>query len=160
MNLIVASIGRLKEDAELRLQERYASRVKQAGRALALGPFDVVELPESRAQSVSERVADEAERLLARIPAGSLVVTLDERGKSLSSDQFARLIAKARDDGRRAATFLIGGADGHGPAARDRADLLLSLSAMTLPHGLARVVLAEQLYRAVTILAGHPYHRA
>jgi 23S rRNA (pseudouridine1915-N3)-methyltransferase len=95
----------------------------------------------------------------ATIKAG-LRVALDERGKALSSDAFARLMGHKRDDGVASLAFLIGGPDGNGKAVLDAADLTLSLGSMTLPHGLARVVLIEQVYRAVTILSGHPYHRA
>jgi 23S rRNA (pseudouridine1915-N3)-methyltransferase len=159
MNIVLASIGKLKEEAELRLLERSVGRIKQAGRAVVLGPVEMIELSESRLPTPQARKDDEAQRLLARVPPSGFVVTLDERGKSLSSEAFAQRLAAARDDGVRAAVFLLGGPDGHGAAARERANVVLSLSAMTLPHGLARVVLAEQLYRAVTILSGHPYHR-
>ena len=102
----------------------------------------------------------ESMQLLAAVPEGAVVVALDERGQDLSSGAFAERLARWRDDGARAVAFLIGGADGLAPAARERADLLLALGRMTWPHMLVRVMLAEQLYRATTILAGHPYHRA
>jgi 23S rRNA (pseudouridine1915-N3)-methyltransferase len=105
-------------------------------------------------------MADEAHRLLAKSDGAGLRIVLDERGKGHTSAQFAKMLGEARDAGHRGAAVLIGGPDGHGPAARDAADLLLSLGPMTLPHGLARVILAEQVYRAITILSGHPYHRA
>lgn len=160
MQIIIAAIGKLKEDAELTLWERYAARVKQAGRAVAIGPLDLKELTESRLGSAEARMAEEAQRLLAKCDGAGFRIVLDERGKSLTSAAFAQLLGQARDAGHRSTAVLIGGPDGHGAAARDGADIVLSLGAMTLPHGLARVVLAEQIYRAVTILAGHPYHRA
>jgi 23S rRNA (pseudouridine1915-N3)-methyltransferase len=91
--------------------------------------------------------------------AAEVRVVLDATGRALSSEAFARFLAESRDGGAKEMAFLIGGPDGHGPAVLDAATLKLSLGPMTLPHGLARIVLAEQLYRASTILAGHPYHR-
>ena len=159
MRLIVAAVGRLK-DAERELCTRYAKRLDASGRGLGLGPLTISELGESRAASAEARKADEAARLLKAASAASQRIVLDEGGKTLSSEAFARWIAKARDDGCKELAFLIGGPDGHGPEALDGAALKLSLGPMTLPHGLARAVLIEQLYRAATILSGHPYHRA
>lgn len=112
----------------------------------------------SEGRPVERMAAAEGERLLAAVPRGARKVVLDERGRSLSTRQLAERMSEWQTDGGDVA-FLLGGPDGHAPAVRDSADLLLSLSPMTLPHGLARVVLLEQLYRATTILAGHPYHR-
>lgn len=159
MRLIVAAVGRLK-DAERELCERYKKRFDASGRPLGLGPLDISELSESRAETAAARKADEAARLLKATTAAGARVVLDESGKTLSSDAFARWIAHTRDSGCKGLAFLIGGPDGHGPAAVQGAVLKLSLGAMTLPHGLARAVLIEQLYRAATILSGHPYHRA
>jgi 23S rRNA (pseudouridine1915-N3)-methyltransferase len=103
---------------------------------------------------------DEEARRLLEVAAGARIVMLDARGKGQTSEAFAAELRRARDGGVEAIAFLIGGADGHGEAVRAAASQTLSLGAMTLPHGLARVVLAEQLYRAATIIAGHPYHRA
>ena len=105
-------------------------------------------------------MAEEAGRLIAALPAGGMVVALDERGKSLTSPDFAGHVGRARDAGRGAFAFVIGGPDGLAGEVRARADLVLSFGALTWPHQLVRVLLAEQLYRAMTILAGHPYHRA
>lgn len=160
MRLILAAIGRLKDGAERDLYERYAERLAASGRALAIGPLALAELPESRAQTADLRKADEAQRLLAAAKPAEARIVLTETGKSLTSEAFARLLAQHRDNGVSALALLIGGPDGHGEAALAGASLKLSLGAMTLPHGLARVVLAEQLYRATTILSGHPYHRA
>jgi 23S rRNA (pseudouridine1915-N3)-methyltransferase len=159
MRLIVAAVGRLK-DAERELCERYAKRVDASGRALGLGPLSLSELNESRAAAADARKADEAARLLKAASAASLRVVLDEAGKPLTSEAFAKWIAATRDGGCKAVSFLIGGPDGHGPEAMQGAALKLSLGPMTLPHGLARALLIEQLYRATTILSGHPYHRA
>lgn len=158
MRLTIAAIGRLKDGGERVLVDRYVKRCA-AGRTLGLGPVDEIELPESRLAQAAERQADEAKRLLKAVASADLIIALDERGKTLGSPEFSRWLGARRDDGRRHAAFLIGGPDGHGPDALRPAALRLSLGPMTLPHGLARAVLAEQLYRAITILSGHPYHR-
>lgn len=160
MRLIISAIGRLKDGGERELYDRYAQRLDQTGRAVALGPLTLNEFPESKLASAGLRMADEATRLLKTSADCQIVIALDETGRQYSSAAFAALLGKHRDAGVKAAAFLIGGADGHGDAALAAATIKLSLGAMTLPHGLARVVLAEQLYRAATILAGHPYHRA
>ena len=108
----------------------------------------------------AERMAREGALLLAAVPAGATIVVLDGRGQALTSAAFAARLGRWRDDGVRELCFLIGGADGHTPDVLGRANFLLSLGAMTWPHMLARVMLAEQLYRAQSILTGHPYHRA
>ena len=159
MRLIVAAVGRLK-DAERELCERYSKRFDAAGRSLGLGPLAITELSESRAASADARKADEAARLMKAAGAADVRVVLDEAGKALSSEAFAKWIAQRRDGGAKGLAFLIGGPDGHGAADLDGAALKLSLGAMTLPHGMARAVLIEQLYRAATILSGHPYHRS
>jgi 23S rRNA (pseudouridine1915-N3)-methyltransferase len=159
MRVIIAAVGRLK-DAERALFDRYAKRFDAAGRALGLGPLNLAEIGESRAATSELRKAEEAQRLLKAASAAEVTVALEETGRTLSSAAFAQLIAKHRDGGAKTLGFLIGGADGHGEAALGAATLKMSLGPMTLPHGLARVVLAEQLYRAATILSGHPYHRA
>lgn len=160
MRLAIVAVGRLKDGPERALYLTYAKRLDEAGRALALGPLALTELAEGRAQTVAQRREDEARRLLERAHDASVTVALDGGGKSLASEAFARWLAEQRDGGARSAAFLIGGPDGHGAEVLKAAQFKLSLGPMTLPHGLARVVLAEQLYRAATILAGHPYHRA
>lgn len=159
MRLIVAAVGRLK-DAERELCERYQKRFDAAGRTLGLGPLAISELGESRAAGAVARKAEEAARLLKAAAPATVRVVLDEGGKALGSEAFAKWLAQTRDGGCKALAILIGGPDGHGPEAVQGAALKLSLGAMTLPHGLARAVLIEQLYRAATILSGHPYHRA
>lgn len=160
MRLLIAAIGRLKDGGEASLVERYAKRIDQAGRAVALAPLSITELSESRAATTVERKADEAQRLIAATASAERRIVLDETGPQLGSEAFAARLRDIRDAGARELAFLIGGPDGHGDAARNKADLLLSLGPMTLPHGLARVVLVEQIYRAVTIISGHPYHRS
>ena len=158
MRLIVAAVGRLK-DAERALFDRYAKRFDASGRALGLGPLKLSEINESRAATDTLRTDDEARRLMKAAAAAEVRIVLDAGGRPLSSEAFARLLAESRDGGAKEMAFLIGGPDGHGSAVLDAATLKLSLGPMTLPHGLARIVLAEQFYRAATILAGHPYHR-
>ncbi|MBS0240919.1 MAG: 23S rRNA (pseudouridine(1915)-N(3))-methyltransferase RlmH [Proteobacteria bacterium] len=159
MRLSIIAIGRLKDGGERVLVDRYRERLSGA-RTIGLGPMSEKELAESRLGSASERMAEEASRLLRAAETSDLKVALSEEGKQLSSEAFARFIGQKRDAGVRQAAFLIGGADGHGKAVLAAAQVVLSLGPMTLPHGMARAVLAEQLYRASTILAGHPYHRA
>lgn len=160
MRVTLAAVGRLKDGPDRELYERYADRFSASGRALALGPLKLVELPEARASGVAQRKADEAERLLKAVADAEARIVLDEHGEAIDSEGFARWLARTRDGGCQTLGILIGGPDGHGDAALSSATLKLSLGAMTLPHGLARIVLAEQLYRAATILAGHPYHRS
>jgi len=160
MRLLIAAVGKLKQGPERELYAHYLARAEALGRSLSLTPLMGLELPESKAASAEARCAAEADALLAKVPPAHTLISLDPAGKMLSSETFAAALAKYRDGGASGLAFLIGGADGLGLAARNKADLLLSLGPMTLPHGLARIVLAEQLYRAMTILAGHPYHRA
>lgn len=160
MRLTVAAIGRLKEGPERELAERYRKRADQLGRRTGFRELEVIEVRESRAQEIGKRMAEEAAALAKLIPDKAAIVTLDERGESLDSAAFARQLGKWRDAGRPAAVFIIGGDDGIAPALRDRATLRLAFGAATWPHQLVRGMLLEQIYRATTILAGHPYHRA
>ena len=148
----------MKSGPERELVARYLDRAAGGGKPLALTGFDVIEFGESRASSPASRKSDEAKALRAALPQG-IVVALDERGKSIGSEAFAGQVGRWRDDGRPAASFVIGGADGLDPAFVQSADLVLSFSPMVWPHQLVRIMLAEQLYRATTILSGHPYHR-
>jgi len=160
MRLTILAIGRLKDGAERELFARYAKRIDAFGRAQALGPLELREFSEARENSAAERRSAEARRLLDAVPQRAITVSLDETGRSINSANFADAFQHYRDAGFRDVAFLIGGPDGHGSEVAGRSDLVLSLSAMTLTHGLARVVLAEQIYRACSIIAGHPYHRA
>ena len=155
MRIALLAVGRLRGGPEQALIDDYLTRFETSGRALALGPARVIEVEPRRGRGPDP----EAEALLAALPEGP-VIALDERGRTLDSPAFAQLLARHRDDGARDLSLLIGGADGHGTAVRQRADLLLSLGPMVWPHMLVRVMLAEQLYRAASILAGSPYHRA
>jgi 23S rRNA (pseudouridine1915-N3)-methyltransferase len=150
----IVAVGRMKAGPEKALFDFYAARVRPA--------IVLAEVEEKRPLSSAELKAREAELLLAALDDAKgkrAVVALDERGKTLSSRDFAQRLQRFEDDGAQEIAFLIGGADGHGAAVLDRADLKLSLGAMTWPHLMVRAMLAEQLYRAQQILAGHPYHR-
>lgn len=160
MRLTIAAIGRMKAGPERELADRYLDRLKKTGGALGLDYAGLVEFPESRLSTTSERTRDEAARLTAPLAETSVRIVLDERGRTLSSEEFAGALADFRDAGRRDAAVLIGGPDGHDKALRSSADLTLSLGRLTYPHQIARILIAEQLYRAATILAGHPYHRS
>ena len=160
MRLLIAAIGKLKQGPERDLFAHYLGRAEAAGRKLYLSPLGVIEVAESRGATARVRIQAEAESLLAKIPSAHKLVCLDRGGEAIDSAAFARLLAKFRDEGAEGVAFLIGGADGLSKEALAKAAKVLSLGPMTLPHGLARIVLAEQIYRAATILAGHPYHRA
>ncbi|QCI65338.1 23S rRNA (pseudouridine(1915)-N(3))-methyltransferase RlmH [Phreatobacter stygius] len=158
MRLILVAVGRTKAGPETELAARYQDRAAKAGKALGFRGLDVVTLDESRAADGAQRKAEEA-GAIRRQRVGRLIL-LDERGKSLGSEAFAERLGRWKDKSEEAATLVIGGPDGLDPALHAEADLVLSFGAMTWPHQLVRVLALEQLYRAMTILAGHPYHRA
>jgi 23S rRNA (pseudouridine1915-N3)-methyltransferase len=160
MRLVVVSIGRLKQGPERILAERYRERFDDIGRKLGFRGLDIHEIPESRARDAATRMAEEAAAILAAIPEKSAVVALDQRGDNIDSGAFARHLGRWRDQQVGNTIFLIGGADGLSPDLRRKAKLGLAFGAATWPHQLVRVMLLEQIYRAATILAGHPYHRA
>ena len=149
-------MGRLRTGPERALIDDYITRFDRTGRALGLGPLTVSEVEDRKGGGMEAEAA-----LLERaVPRGAVVVALDERGQVMGSPEFAERLAGWRDAGRGDVAFLIGGADGLAPGLRTRADAALSFGRMVWPHMLARVMLAEQLYRAASILAGSPYHRA
>jgi 23S rRNA (pseudouridine1915-N3)-methyltransferase len=160
MRLMVAAVGRLKAGPERELAERYQDRVAKTGRAVGLRDIELFEIRESRAQDASRRMLEESIALANLVPDGAKTVVLDERGENLDSHSICNHLRAWRDGGRAAAVFVIGGADGLAPEFKDRADLVLAFGTATWPHQLARIMLLEQLYRSVTILSGHPYHRA
>lgn len=160
MRLVVAAVGRLKAGPERELARRYLERIGQIGRAVGLDAPEVVELDESRARSAERRKVEEGAALKAALDPKLVLVALDENGKALSSEAFAGMIGRRRDDGAAGVAFVIGGADGLDPALLAAADARIAFGAMTWPHQIVRILLAEQLYRAATILAGHPYHRS
>ncbi|WP_138380955.1 23S rRNA (pseudouridine(1915)-N(3))-methyltransferase RlmH [Luteithermobacter gelatinilyticus] len=155
MQIHIIAVGRLKKGPELDLVREYVKRTPW--------PVTITEVEEKRPVKGTERLMREAELILSalsRLRSGSSpIIALDERGKNMRSTDFAAHIAQWRDSGHNTLTFLIGGADGFAPEIREQADLKLSFGAMTWPHMMVRLMLCEQIYRASTILAGHPYHR-
>ena len=149
----------MKQGPERELVARYLDRATAGGKALGLTGFSVSELTESRASSAAARKSEEARALREHLPGSGTLVTLDEHGAVMSSEDFAKKLGRWRDDGIQAVSFVIGGADGLDPAFLKQATLSLSFSPLTWPHQLVRIMLAEQIYRATTILSGHPYHR-
>jgi 23S rRNA (pseudouridine1915-N3)-methyltransferase len=160
MRLIVAAVGRLKRGPERDLAERYHERAAKAGRAIGIRAVTISEFGESPARRAPERMSQEAADLAHAIPEGAAMVALDEYGESLASEALAQRIGRWRDQGRPALVFLIGGPDGLAPELLAKADLRLAFGRMTWPHQVVRIMILEQLYRAIAILSGHPYHRA
>ena len=148
MRVIVLAVGRCRDRVIIGQWDDYARRLPWN--------LSLVEINDADGPAKKQR---EAQKLLSAVPQGALVIALDERGKTLDSRGFADWIERQRDEGRREMALIIGGADGLDQSVCERADLLLSLGAMTWPHMMVRVMLLEQLYRAHTILVGHPYHR-
>jgi 23S rRNA (pseudouridine1915-N3)-methyltransferase len=159
MRVLVLAVGRMKKGAEAEIADRYLKRAVQAGRAVGIRSIEIVEIRESRAQDAERRKLEESIAIANLIPDDAAVVLLDERGEGIGSAAFADQIGRWRDGGQAAATFVIGGADGLAETLRDRARVTLNFGQATWPHQLVRIMLLEQLYRAVTILSGHPYHR-
>lgn len=153
-------MGRLKAGPERLLADDYLKRAEGAGRKTGITGLRVQEFAESQAASAAARKAEEARLIAAALPPRAFAVALDERGEAMGSEAFAGLVRRHLDQGTPDLAFLIGGPDGHAPETRETAGLMLSLGIMTWPHRLVRVMLLEQIYRAVTILTGHPYHRA
>ena len=149
------AVGRQKGGPEATLVADYLSRFDAVGRGMGLGPASVIEVEDKKRRGASA----EGALLMSAAPESACLIALDERGKTMDSRAFAALLADQRDQGRRDMAFLIGGADGHQADLRGRCDRLVSFGPMVWPHLLARVMLAEQLYRAASILAGSPYHR-
>jgi 23S rRNA (pseudouridine1915-N3)-methyltransferase len=150
MRMTVAAVGRVRDGPIADLIRDYTRRL----------PWDVTFREVTEGRDASRRKSVEAEALLAAVPEGAALVALDEQGKAMTSGDFAAWLGERRDNGQRDIAFLIGGADGLDDSIVDRAGLKLSLGRMTWPHLMARLLLVEQLYRAHTILTGHPYHRA
>ncbi len=160
MRLLIAAVGRLKAGPERELLDRYVERTNAAGRAVSLGPLEVSDVSESQDRRPQDRIVDEAQKLEAAVPKGARRILLDSGGRALKSEDFAARLAALRDQGAPSVVFFIGGADGLDPKLKSDADLVLSYGAATFPHQIVRILLAEQIYRAITILSGHPYHRA
>jgi len=160
MRLVVIAVGRMKKGPERELAERYRERFDDLGRKLGFRGLEIHEIPESRARDPATRMAEEAAAISAAIPAKSVLVVLDERGKNVDSSTFAGHLGRWRDESVANTIFVIGGADGLSPDLQRKANLSIAFGAATWPHQMVRVMLLEQVYRAATILAGHPYHRA
>ncbi len=160
MRLVVVSIGRLKQGPERELADRYRERFGDIGRKLGFRGLEIHEIPESRARDAATRISEEAAAISAAIPEKSVLVALDEHGDNIDSAAFARHLGRWRDETVANTIFAIGGADGLSPDLRRKAKLCVAFGAATWPHQIVRVMLLEQIYRAATILAGHPYHRA
>jgi 23S rRNA (pseudouridine1915-N3)-methyltransferase len=160
MRLVIAAVGRLKAGPERALLDKYRERFVPLAKRLGLAPVAWHEIGESRSADAARRREEEGAALLELAGDAEFLVALDEQGKPLTSQAFAQTLAKVRDGGAKSAAIVVGGPDGLSQTVRAAAHLKLSFGAITLPHGLARIVLAEQLYRAATILVGHPYHRA
>ena len=156
MRLHICAVGRLRAGPARDLVDDYTQRIDRSGRPLGIGPVSEHEIEDKKGGGMMA----EAEMLGRILPVGAMIVAMDERGSVISSPEFATQLAKWRDDGRQDVAFIIGGADGIAPLLRDRADFSISFGKMVWPHLLVRVMLAEQLYRATTILGGGPYHRA
>jgi 23S rRNA (pseudouridine1915-N3)-methyltransferase len=160
MRLVMVCVGKLKAGPERVLFERYFKRLTEGARTAGLAGVDLREIGESRARRPDERRAEEAAAILAAAPKGAALVLLDERGPSATSEEWAADIGRARDASQPSYAVAIGGPDGLDPSLRAAAHRIVSFGAMTWPHQLVRVMAGEQLYRAMTILAGHPYHRS
>jgi 23S rRNA (pseudouridine1915-N3)-methyltransferase len=160
MRVVVIAIGRLKQGPERELAERYRERFDDIGRKLGFRGLEIHEIAESRARDTVTRMAEEAAAISALIPEKYLLVALDERGENVDSAAFARHLERWRDQSVANTIFTIGGADGLSPDLQRKAKLRIAFGSATWPHQMVRVMLLEQIYRAATILAGHPYHRA
>ena len=155
MRVHLCAVGRMRAGPERALVDDYTTRFDRSGRALGLGPLTEHEVEDKRGGGMEA----EAELLARAVPNGAVLVVMDERGKLLTSPDFAAQLGKWRDAGRQDVAFVIGGADGIAPGLRGRADFAISFGQMVWPHMMVRAMLAEQLYRAATILGGGPYHR-
>jgi 23S rRNA (pseudouridine1915-N3)-methyltransferase len=159
MRLIVIAVGRLKPGPERELAETYRQRAQASGRALGVREIEIIEIRESRARDAERRRAEESIAVANVIPERATIVILDERGQNLDSVGLATQLRDWRGEDRPAVCFVIGGADGLASSLRGQAKLTLAFGAATWPHQLTRIMLLEQLYRAASIVAGHPYHR-
>ena len=160
MRLSVIAVGRLKAGPEKTLADDYLARAEAFGRKAGIARVAVSEFAESQGATAALRIAEERRMMAGALPRRGFTVVLDERGKTMASEAFAHLLRRHLDEATPEVSFVIGGPDGHAAETRSEAGLLLSLGAMTWPHRLVRVMLFEQIYRALTILLAHPYHRS
>ncbi len=159
MRLFIVAVGRLKQGPERELAQRFHDRVAKSGRAIGLRSLHLIEIDEARAREAAERLKLEADKIAAALPPDAAMIVLDEKGEACSSEAFAGRIGRFRDEGKAALAFVIGGPDGLAGELGKRADWIVAFGRMTFPHQLIRIMLLEQIYRAMTILSGHPYHR-
>jgi 23S rRNA (pseudouridine1915-N3)-methyltransferase len=160
MRLCLAAIGRLKTGPEKQMADDYAARIEQLGKKAGINALKIGEWAESQQANAKQRMDDEASILWSAVPQGAVTFVLDERGISHSSEEFATKIRKCADTGVSDLVFMIGGPDGHAPETRKKASYLIALGPMVWPHRLVRIMLLEQIYRSVTIMVNHPYHRS
>ncbi len=160
MRIVVAAVGRLKQGPERELAERYAKRVVALGRGAGLSALDIIEIRESRAGDAARRSLEESIAIANVVPEDGVAVILDERGENMSSPSLAGRLQGWRSANAPSVAFIVGGDDGVAPSLREKSQLALAFGTATWPHQLVRIMLLEQLYRALTILAGHPYHRS
>ncbi len=160
MRLHILAVGFARGTQEGALTEDFVGRALGMGRRMGFTAVTCEEIPVSKERELAKRMADEAERLARRVPDGAHVVLLDAKGKGMTSEDFAEMLGALRDAGTRDLVFVIGGPDGLAPLPGKKAGRSLAFGPQTWPHLLVRAMLAEQVYRALTILAGHPYHRA
>ncbi len=160
MKLSILAVGKLKSGPERELFERYFNRTEKAGKPVGLTGVNLREFPESRNANPLQRCQEESRLVLSAVSDQEGLILLDETGKDIDSEQFAQLIRQEQESGRKTLHFAIGGADGHAATLQNEADYVIRFGRLTWPHQIVRILLAEQLYRAATILSGHPYHRA
>ena len=160
MEISIFAVGRLKSGPESELCTRYLERARKSGRGLGFRGFEVHELAESHAARPAERIAQEEDALLAALPRGGRTLCLDAEGELIDSEGFAASFSSDAAAAVPHTRFVIGGPDGLGDKVKASADRLISFGRVTWPHQIVRILLAEQLYRSMTILSGHPYHRA
>ena len=159
MRLAIAAIGKLKNGPEKLLAEDYAARIPLLGKKAGITALKINDWSESQRPDAAQRMGEEHAQLWSAVPQGAYVIALDERGKAETSKAFATKLGKLAEQAQADVVFLLGGPDGHAPETRARANELLAFGPMTWPHRLARIMLLEQIYRSVTILVNHPYHR-
>lgn len=160
MRLHILAVGNARGTSEAPLCEEFVGRAQNMGRRMGFTAVTVTEVAVSKARETAKRMAEEAERLAARVPEGAHVVLLDAKGRGMTSEDFAEMLGAMRDAGTKDFVFVIGGPDGLAPLPKIKSGRSLAFGPQTWPHLLVRTMLAEQIYRAITILAGHPYHRA
>jgi 23S rRNA (pseudouridine1915-N3)-methyltransferase len=160
MKLRICAVGRMKAGAERELAEDYLKRARSLGKQVGITGIEVADAAETVHDQAHVRIARDAETLAGLYPAGTPTVVLDGKGKTLSTEQFTEFLRHRLETGASQLAFLIGGPDGHAAQTLQAAELVLSFGPMTWPHRLVRVMLAEQIYRTVTIMVNHPYHRS